>query len=97
MAKITSANLGNLTNILGKFVKNLSWLFFVIFLGILVIEAFEIKTSVQITLNAGKEPVVVSKEKGVRINFDDYDKIVQRIEAAQNFEPTGGITKNPFQ
>lgn len=98
MAKISSKNLNlsGFKDIFGNFFKNLSWLFFVFFLMLLVLEIFEIKTSVGIIYNINQSPTVVSKEKGVRINFEAYNKVVNRIESVPNFQPSGGITRNPF-
>ncbi len=85
-----------LKNFAVRLTKNLRWVFFVIFLILAVFEITEINNSVQVALQAGKEPVAASKEKGVRINFDDYNRIVQRIQEAQYFQPTGGIAADPF-
>ena len=35
-------------------------------------------------------------EKGIRINFADYQKAVDRIQNASGFQPAGGVTSNPF-
>jgi len=98
MANVTSKNINfsGIKDILAKFFKNLSWLFFAFFLLLLVFEVLEIKTSVGIILNINQEPTLQTKEKGVRINFDAYNQVVNRIEAATNFQPSGGVIRNPF-
>jgi hypothetical protein len=95
MKKI-SLNFISLKDSAAKLAKNLSWLFFAIFLLLLVFEVFEIKNSADIILNVNQPPAAVNPEKGVRIDFKAYDQIVSRIQNAQNFAPSAGVTKNPF-
>ena len=89
-------NLNTVKNLANKFIKNLSLLFFAVFLFLIVLEVFEIQISWQIISNADQQPVVTGGEKGVRINFENYNKVVDRIEHSDSFQPTGGITVNPF-
>ena len=80
-----------------KLTKNLNWLFFAGFIILVIFEIVKISTSVQIILKSSQEPIVsVSKEKGVRINFDNYNFSVNRIKAAGNFSPNINIRQNPF-
>lgn len=79
-----------------KFGKNLTWIFFAAFLILLLLEIFEIKKSVDIGLNLNKEPVVVKGDKGVRINFEEYEKALKRIKDTENFVPTDSVLKDPF-
>lgn len=88
--------LANLKDFFGKFSKNIAWVFFGIFLLLVILEIFKIKQSVQIILNSNVEAAPVSAQRGVRINFADYDKVAHRIEAAKTFTPSGGIYNNPF-
>lgn len=88
--------LPNIKDLGDKFVKNLNWLFFAIFLFLLVLEAFEINSSAKIILDFNNRPEAAITDKGVRINFDNYDQIAKRIQQSDSFQPTGGITKNPF-
>jgi hypothetical protein len=77
--------------------KNLSWLFFAAFLLLLVLEAFEVNHSVQIILSANHNPPETVQQQGVRIDFTDYNSILQRIEQAPNFTPTASSSMpNPF-
>lgn len=76
--------------------KNLGWVFLGLFFILIIFEIIEIKQSVQIVLNANKEPVIVSKQQGVRINFKSYDEVIFRIEQAQSFEPTSEAVISPF-
>lgn len=96
MPKNISISLGGLKNFSGKAVKNLSWLFFAVFLGLLVLEIFEIQNSTAIIFGVNQAPPVAGVEKGIRINFDNYNAVVGRINQASAFTPSGGISKNPF-
>ena len=62
----------------------------------LVLEAFQVKNSYSVISNINQAPPVIGAEKEVRINFDNYNKAVQRIQQAATFQPTGGVTNNPF-
>jgi len=77
--------------------KNLAAIFFAGLILLLILEAFELNNSVRLILGSGQEPPLVTQEKGVRINFDNYNEVVKRIEQAPDFQPMGGITKDPFQ
>ena len=83
--------------LLGKLAKNAALGFLALLFLILAYEVLEIKTSVGVVLNAGREPALVSHEKGVRINFEAYNQVVKRIEGANSFRPQSFVTANPFQ
>jgi|GEM_PF-2354581 hypothetical protein len=95
MKKI-NLNSAGLKNFFEKFAKNLRLVFFAVFLLMLVLEAFQVKNSVSIIFNVNQAPPVQVTGQQVRINFDNYNKAVERIQQAAVFEPTGGITNNPF-
>lgn len=96
MAKNISINLVGVKNFFGSLIKNLRWLFFAAFLFVLVLEAFQVKNSISVISNINQVPPIAGHEKQVRINFDAYNKAVDRIQQTATFQPTGGITKNPF-
>jgi len=96
MKKNINLNFGDLKNLPAVLIKNLRWVFFAVFLLMLVLEAFQIKDSVSLIFNVNQAPPVAVSEKGVRINFDAYSQAVSRIQQAATFQPTGGITNNPF-
>ena len=81
-----------------KLSKNAGVIFFVVFVILVILEAFEINTSLKMTI-LFKQPdaPISSPKKGVRINFEEYNKAVNRIQAAKTFQPSGGIDTNPFQ
>ena len=71
---------------------------FVVFVILVILEAFEINASLKMIIQF-KQPdaPIISPKKGVRINFEEYNKAVNRIQAAKTFQPSGGIDTNPFQ
>ena len=71
-------------------------LFFAAFLVLVLFEIFEINTSLRIILDVNQEPEALKNARGVRINFDNYNQVVGRIEQADTFEPANNIGKNPF-
>jgi hypothetical protein len=83
-------------DVASKLSQNLSWLFFAIFLLLVLFEIFEVNNSVQMVFQAGKSTPAVAVEKGVDIDFTDYNLAVQRINTAQTYKPDGGITVDPF-
>jgi hypothetical protein len=96
MKKNIDINFGDLKNLPGKMAKNLRWVFFIIFLFMLVMEVFQVKKSYSIISNINEQPVIVGTGPEVRINFDNYNKVIARIGQAAGFQPTGGVAKNPF-
>ena len=89
-------DLSSLKDGLAKFSKNLSWLFLTILIVILLMEALEIKQSVQIVLSSNDEPVVASHQEGVRIDFKNYDKVISRIQQVQGYEVSSTTLPSPF-
>lgn len=79
-----------------KFGKNLTWIFFSVFLLLIVFEILAIRHSVDIltSLNEVKEPVRL--EKGVRIDFAGYEAAIKRIKSSANFTPTRTLQADPF-
>ena len=89
-------NLG-FNGLIARLAKNLSWLFFAAFLLVLILEAFEANQSVQIILSANKVSTPVVQEPNVRVDFTDYNIILQRIQQAPNFSPSASSSMpNPF-
>ena len=74
-----------------------------LFLGLLflliIMEAFELKTSVNLILQSNSNQTVpLKKSQAVRIDFKNYDEVVTRINQAQTYQPdTNSITTNPFR
>lgn len=96
MPKNITLNFGDLKNLFGNLIKNLRWVFFAGFLIILALEVFQIKNSFSVALNINQAVPVVGSTREVRINFDNYNQAVNRIQQAATFVPTGEVAKNPF-
>jgi hypothetical protein len=96
MVKNININLASVKFFFGNLTKNLRWLFFAVFLIMLLLEVFQLKNSFSVVSGVNQAAPVVGHEKQVRINFDAYNLAVDRIQQAAAFQPTGGITSNPF-
>lgn len=96
MDKLIKLDASSIKELVIRTVKNLSWLFIFVFFIILILDILRIKNSVQIVLNVNAVPVLISKEKGVRIDFVKYDKVIERIRQGSNYKPQIEITSNPF-
>jgi len=96
MAKNININLASIKDFFSGLVKNLRWVFFAMFLVMLILEIYQLKNSYFVIADINRAPAAAGSEKEVRINFDNYNQVVDRIQQAATFEPTGGITKNPF-
>jgi hypothetical protein len=83
---------------IGKLFKNLSWLFFAVFLVLLVFEGLEIENSVGLVMQLNQAPQTALPKKNSldRIDFTTYNKNLAKVQNAQNFTPSGGITYDPF-
>ncbi len=96
MAKDITINLVGLKNFFGKMTKNLTWLFFAIFLILLVLEGFKIQNSTAIISGINEAPPLTVVERGIRFNFDNYKLALEKATQDANFVPTLDIQKNPF-
>lgn len=96
MDKLVKINFFAIKDLAVRTVKNLSWLFIFIFFVIIILDVIRVKNSVRVMLNINSEPVPVVKEKGVRINFENYDKVVNRIRQGIGYQPRTNIETNPF-
>lgn len=96
MNKLVNMNMFSLKDLAVRTVKNLRWLFIFIFFIILILDVIRVKNSVQVVLNIHTEPEPIVKEKGVRINFENYDKVIKRIQDGKNYQPKIEVIVNPF-
>lgn len=92
----TSVNLKNTLNKFQKFFgKNISLVFWLMFILILVYEFFVISRAIKPILHP--EPIVDSKKvQGVRYNFNDYNEVVKNIAKNKVYDPEVVGVKNPF-
>ena len=86
----------SLKSFFGKFTRNISWLFFIGFLALVLLEAFKVNTSVQFIFQSNQEAPRPTPDKSVRINFEGYDYVINRISEGERFVPSGGLVKDPF-
>jgi len=96
MNKIIKIDMSAIKDLAVRTARNLSWLFIFVFFIILIMDILRIKNSVQVVLNINADPVLVTKEKGVRIDFIKYEKVVDRIKQGKDYEPQIEIFSNPF-
>lgn len=97
MKKLPDLKNIKLNDLFSGLAKNLSLVFFAAFLLIVLLEIFEVNTSLQIILSANKAPAAAPVAKGIRVDFTDYNKIVQRIQQAANFTPSASSSMpDPF-
>lgn len=86
-------------NILLKFTslkKRISAIFWLALLIIFVLEFFVISNSINLILGMYKNPQAVKKTPGVRINFENYNYVIERMEKGKTFQNSPRVSKNPF-
>lgn len=67
-----------------------------VFLGIIILaEAFTIKSSLDMISQANSEPLL-STSQLLRVNFESYEKIDQRLSHNLSFTPSEPKTGDPF-
>jgi len=94
MAKDININL-SLGRITKFFTGNVEILFAVMLLGILVLEGFVVKSSIDLIQNAKPQPGRIPVS-GVKVNFKTYDAVTQKIDTASTFVPPIETIFNPF-
>ena len=82
-----------------NFIQSTTYLFWGVFLVLLIWELVIARNSVSIIFSHNNnEAVPVQPTQDVRINFDAYNKAVQRITQAATYEPdVATSTDSPFQ
>lgn len=63
---------------------------------ILVMEGLVIRDALKIVLQLEGQAAPQAPRGGVRINFEDYDANLKRLENGKNYQPSGGTSRNPF-
>ena len=97
LKSVTKINLS--TDLFRKIFRNLSWVFFLAFLVLLVFEGFEVNKSVSLVLQVNQTPAVSATASGShtnRIDFNAYNAAVQRIQSGQTFIASTTIANDPF-
>jgi len=72
------------------------YLFAVILLIVFILEAFVVKDALSVVWSIANQTSSLIPSKGVRVNFSDYQQVVDHIQAADSFKPSAGSIKNPF-
>ena len=96
MPNIPKIEIKDLLKRLEKFKKNLGLVFWLIFIVLLFFELITVKTLVGQILDSYKDPDFVIKDKGVRLDFEGYNRVVDRINSGQRFRVEDRIEYNPF-
>jgi hypothetical protein len=76
--------------------KNISLVFVVMLFCLFIYEAYVIKNCVYDVFFNRPEVAKPASNKSVRINFADYNAIVERIQNAKSFKVTDWAQNNPF-
>lgn len=75
--------------------KNISIIFWLLLVCLILGEIFVIKNSVDIVLGANEQQVA-AHGGGVRINFDSYAEVANRLNNAKVYQPAVESVSNPF-
>jgi hypothetical protein len=76
--------------------KGISLSIWLILLAILVQEGFAFQRVAQMVSKSRTEPFVVIKDRGVRVNFENYNAVISKIENGKTFTASSTISRNPF-
>jgi len=88
----------HVSDIIPFFKKHASAGFLALLAVLVIFELIVLNTSVQLVFGShGSKPVTVVKSQDVRINFENYNQVVQRAASAQEFEPSQEQGNNPFR
>lgn len=77
--------------------KHIGMVFWVLLVLLLVAEGLVIKKSVDLALSANRPQAAFKYTPGVRINFESYKLVTERIEKAKTFRPSSAPQNNPFR
>ena len=96
MVNFSKIDIKNIFKNIDVLKKNVGLVFWAILFIVIILEIFVIKDSILKVVESNSEQVSPKKEKGVRVNFEDYDKVINRIDAAVDFEVTEPVANDPF-
>lgn len=85
----------NLKSISQLFRKNIHYLLWVFLIAIIALEFFVVKAAYDMVALA-RNPAPGAQGKVIRVDFEQYKKIEQRLEASAEFEPGTVTYPNPF-
>jgi len=86
----------DLNTLVKKLKTNIAFLFYAAILIVFVMEIFVIYASVKNLLSVQSSLQDLPLQRGVRLNFTEYEAAVKRIEAGKKYLPPPPIFANPF-
>lgn len=87
----------DIKDVIVKLAQNMAWVFVVCLIFIILLEGLQIKKSVDFVLSVNKPAPAAPVQKGLHVDFDGYNSVVQMKKDAQTFYPTSTPQVNPFQ
>ncbi len=85
----------NFNQIFSKLKAHMSMLFWLLLLALLLAEALVVMKAYKMVLQSQAESNVQAKRQ-VRVNFDQYDKAVERVQQGSNYIPKDKLDSSPF-
>ena len=85
----------NLSGIYRGAKQNTSMVLLIVLVILLLLEAWTVKGSWGV-LSDSKNTTLIVPAKLIRVNFNAYEAIVDRIETASNYAPDPFVSRNPF-
>lgn len=82
--------------VFAKFKGSISIILIAALVVLIAFEIFVLKSAIATVVNIAKANPAVQASQLVRIDFAAYDKIVQRIGGASNYNPSPAIFEDPF-
>lgn len=80
----------------GKMKKKSFLVFWIILAIILAFEVFMVKDVLLIIIKPAGEPLIVNKKQQVKLNFEGYNYVIEKINAAKNFKAEIKPINSPF-
>jgi hypothetical protein len=85
----------NLRPLLGKLRANVTIVFWILLIALILLEAWVLKKSYD-KVRVAKEEVQISVSRQVRINDEAYNKAIKRVETGNTYQPQPALESAPF-
>lgn len=95
MKKVT-IDIKNIFSSLRNWRKKILYVFWAIFFFMLFLEFFKIQDALYFIRRSKESPDFLVKSQGVRVNFQGYEKSIERIEKGNIYIPKSKNLVNPF-
>ena len=95
MEKKSVKNL-DIKDVAAKLGQNMAWVFTACLILLILLEALQIKKSVDFVLTVNTPAPAAPVQKGLRVDFDGYNKVVEMKKDSQTFYPTSTPQTSPF-